>query len=220
MNTFCYSQELAILNGSSISITNGTIFSINGIALTPNSNYNLNGPIEFSSSSTALDPQSINKVFNFSNPLNSYQGNLTFFYEDGAELNGVTESNLILQTKNGPTWSGNIGAILDTGANTLTYNFTSATNISSITASANGTTLSIHDFKKLKINLYPNPTTSDIKINTDLKTEVIIYNLIGQEILKTTNKNIDMSQLSKGTYIFIVKDIATNNFNSYKVLKI
>ena len=56
LTTWCYSQDLSIINGGLISITNGTVFFVNGLALTPSSNFTINGPNAILRSSTALDP--------------------------------------------------------------------------------------------------------------------------------------------------------------------
>jgi hypothetical protein len=217
---FNYAQETVIKVEEPIKIKSGTVLYLNGLSLNPSSDFTINNSNELLKSSTSLDPQSINRVYDFNSLLTGFEGEIIFYYDE-SELNGVTESNLVLQIKDGSNnWNIIDSAVLDTNNNTLTFNTVSSLNFSSVTASASGITLSINKFNNLEISLYPNPTTSNIKINTDLKTEIIIYNLIGQEILKTRKKNIDVSQLSNGTYIFIVKDISTNNFNSYKVIKI
>jgi len=218
LTTWCYSQDLSVINGGSITITNGTVFFVNGLALTPSSNFTINGPNAILRSSTALDPQSINRVFTSDNIMSNFQGDITFFYED-SELNGVTETDLVLQVKDGSdVWNAYTGT-LDTSANTLTYTFGAPTDFSSVTASASSVTLQIPDLNTFDIKLYPNPTISKVYINVQSDIEVKVYNMIGQMILKTQEKSIDLSRLNSGLYIFKVKDISTNNIESFQILK-
>jgi hypothetical protein len=60
--------------------------------------------------------------------------------------------------------------------------------------------MNVSEFK-----MYPNPVTNGklfIVSSTDLEKQVIIYNTLGQEVLKTitTTEAINVSNLSKGTY--------------------
>ena len=68
--------------------------------------------------------------------------------------------------------------------------------------------------------MYPNPTISTVNIKTELATETIIYSNLGQVLLKTNEKNIDVSPFNAGTYLLIVKDTESNSINSYKIIKI
>ena len=218
LTTWCYAQDLSVTSGGSITITIGTVFFVNGLGLTPSSNFTINGPNAISRSSTALDPQSINRVFTSDNIMSNFQGDITFFYED-SELNGVTETDLVLQVKDGlDVWNAYTGT-LDTSANTITYTFGTSTDFSSVTASASSVTLQIPDLNTFDIKLYPNPTISKVYINVQSDIEVKVYNMIGQKILVTQEKSIDLSRLKSGTYIFKVKDLSTNNIESFQILK-
>ena len=218
LTTWCYTQDLIITSGESIAVTNGTVFFVNGLGLTPSSDFIINGPNGISKSSTALDPQSINRVFTSDKIMSTFQGNITFFYED-SELNGVTETDLVLQVKDGSdVWNAYTGT-LDTSANTITYTFGTSTDFSSVTASASSVTLQIPDLNTFDIKLYPNPTISKVYISVKSDIEVKVYNMIGQMILKTQEKSIDLTRLNSGPYIFKVKDISTNNIETFKILK-
>ncbi len=218
LTTWCYAQDLSVTSGESIAVTSGTVFFVNGLGLTPSSNFTINGPNAILRSSTALDPQSINRVFTSDNIMSNFQGTLTFFYED-SELNGVTETDLVLQVKDdSDVWNAYTGT-LDTSANIITYTFGTSTDFSSVTASASGVTLQVPNLNIFDIKLYPNPTISKVYINVQSDIEVKVYNMIGQIILKTQEKSIDLSRLNSGTYIFKVKDLTTNNIESFKILK-
>ena len=220
---FSYAQDLAVLAGTSVTITNGTIFSINGLALTPSADYTIAGPNELSRTATPVGA-SIDRVFNFNNAITNFQGDVTFFYED-SELDAsfADESTIVLRVKDGATWSGDLTlspSERDQTLNTLTYTFPPSTSFSSITASKPGITLSISKFNELKINLFPNPVISSFQISTELTVETLIYNNLGQAVFKSNENNIDVSQLSAGTYLIIIKDLNSNNFNSYQIIKL
>jgi hypothetical protein len=55
------------------------------------------------------------------------------------------------------------------------------------------------------IFLYPNPTSStlNIKFGRTSSAEIVICNLLGEPLIRTENKIIDVSNLAKG--IFIIK---------------
>jgi hypothetical protein len=64
-------------------------------------------------------------------------------------------------------------------------------------------TLGVSDFQKMKIKLYPNPTSGLLYIETSQEIQSYeVYNLIGQQLLKGSfTDSIDMKDISKGTYI-------------------
>jgi len=217
---FSFAQDLTITNGTSLTLVSGTDFYVNGINFNPSNNLSLTGPLEFSKTATPVG-ESIDRVFNFSNTIANYQGDVTFFYDDSELLTtSASESSLVIRIKDGTTWSSDLEPTRDGTLNTLIYNFPSSTNISTITASKPGIILSINKFNQLKINLFPNPVISSFKITTDLTIETLIYNNLGQVIFKSNQKDIDISRLSTGTYLVIVKDLNSVNFNSYQIIKI
>ena len=71
-------------------------------------------------------------------------------------------------------------------------------------------TLSSQNFnmKSLKASIYPNPTSNNftIEMENDVKS-IEIYSLQGQKVLTTTNKNVNVSDLSKGIYLIRIEDV-------------
>ncbi len=214
---FSFAQDLTISNGTSLAIVSGTDFYVNGINFNPSANLTIPGPTNISRTDTPIG-QSIDRVFNFSNPITNFTGDITFYYETG-ELNGIDESTLVLRTKSGTTWSADLTPERNTELNTLKYTF-SASSFAVFTASKPGITLSLNKFNELKVNLFPNPVISSFKITTDLTIETLIYNNLGQVIFKSNQKDIDISNLSAGTYLIIIRDLNSNNFNSYQIIKL
>jgi len=83
-------------------------------------------------------------------------------------------------------------------------------------------TLSDKNFKDSSLLVYPNPTVNTISVamsgNTDI-SGIEIYNLTGQNVLKTTQtENVDVSPLSSGTYFLKATDITGASFTK-KILK-
>lgn len=82
--------------------------------------------------------------------------------------------------------------------------------------------LSIGDVNQDKVKLFPNPVTNTLNIS-GLKdiSEVAIYNLLGQEVMRKKNidgqNHVDVSSLTSGTYL--VKINADSKTETYKIIK-
>ena len=69
------------------------------------------------------------------------------------------------------------------------------------------------------ISIYPNPTSNIINVSCDKEVEMIFFNMIGQELIRTNDKNIDISGFEKGNYVLIVKTLDSGNFINFNVVK-
>jgi PKD repeat protein len=58
------------------------------------------------------------------------------------------------------------------------------------------------------IKVYPNPGKGIYQVESNEETNIIVYNLSGQEILSTSSKTVDLRKFEDGLYIFriITKD--------------
>ena len=70
-----------------------------------------------------------------------------------------------------------------------------------------------------KINIYPNPTYSQITIEGGKQFYVEIYTLSGKKVISFTGNIIDMSNLPSATYLVKLNDTTENKELIYKVLK-
>ena len=73
-----------------------------------------------------------------------------------------------------------------------------------------------------EFKVFPNPTSDVLYFNIDNSTdyESVIYNLNGQELLKTRNTNqLNVKALNSGVYIIIVNDITNRRFHTEKIIK-
>ena len=85
-----------------------------------------------------------------------------------------------------------------------------------------GSTLSLNDNIKGTIILYPNPVSHSLYIKSvDLVEKLVIYNFIGQEVLKMNPNDleprVDMSSLESGVYfVRITTEVETETFKIIK----
>jgi hypothetical protein len=79
--------------------------------------------------------------------------------------------------------------------------------------------LSTTDNELLDMRIYPNPTSSMINVQFDRDIELTLYNMLGQEIIKTNNKRVDISALQNGNYIVTVRDLESNSIKNFNIIK-
>ena len=70
-----------------------------------------------------------------------------------------------------------------------------------------------------QIRLFPNPTTSEVALNSDKQYEIEVYDMAGNKIMELTGNTIDMSHLSSAIYIVKAFDKIEQEHLSYKVIK-
>ena len=70
-----------------------------------------------------------------------------------------------------------------------------------------------------QIRLFPNPTTSEVVLNSDKQYDIEVYDILGNKVMELTGNTIDMEHLSSATYIVDALDTETNERLSYKVIK-
>ena len=70
-----------------------------------------------------------------------------------------------------------------------------------------------------QIRLFPNPTTSEVVLNSDKQYDIEVYDMAGNKIMELTGNTIDMSHLSSATYTVKAFDKIEQEHLSYKVIK-
>lgn len=73
-----------------------------------------------------------------------------------------------------------------------------------------------------KIHIYPNPTSKIINLNIENVSnfQIEIFDMIGKKVAQYKNqKQIDISELNRGTYLVKIKDIATQKTTTAKFIK-
>jgi hypothetical protein len=84
----------------------------------------------------------------------------------------------------------------------------------------NNTTLSTSEYysKNMEVKLVPNPVNDVLNIETSLELKSIeIFNTQGQKVLKSNQKQINVSNLSSGIYMIKIQDVE-NNITTKKVV--
>ena len=90
--------------------------------------------------------------------------------------------------------------------------FTTATKVINVDATA-----STKDYSN-SINTYPNPTSSIINIEQDFTTAKV-YDISGRELLKSTSKTINLSELPSSIYLLRLYDKSNKVLGTSKVVK-
>lgn len=62
---------------------------------------------------------------------------------------------------------------------------------------------SVSGDSKLDFDIYPNPTTDKLTINSNSNVGLQVFDLLGRELIATTGKQVDVSTLSSGKYILV-----------------
>ncbi|CAL2106263.1 exported hypothetical protein [Tenacibaculum sp. 190524A02b] len=74
------------------------------------------------------------------------------------------------------------------------------------TFSENCVAASINDDILTGFSVYPNPSTTYINVKTENSIkELLVYNMLGKEVLKSNTQKIDITNLTKGVYILKIK---------------
>ncbi|SDH05255.1 T9SS type A sorting domain-containing protein [Winogradskyella thalassocola] len=89
----------------------------------------------------------------------------------------------------------------------VAYSDSNWTDIDTQTSFSTNCSLSVNDFNLNSISLHPNPTATilNIEMTQNIK-QVSVYSMLGKEVLKTRNKQIDVSRLSNGVFLIKIED--------------
>ena len=222
VSPFIFSQILTVNSGSSVSIASGSSVILGGLEIAPDDTYVISGDNAVSRSASAItagDNSSVSRVYSSSALLSGFTGTLTFSYLEG-ELNGIAEGDLVLELQaNDDSWTFYNGTVNET-SNTISYTFNDAVSFKAVTASAAGATLTIEDLSPAasSIYVYPNPTANRIYIQAENISKAELFDLMGRKVKATNQDQIDLSNISSGSYILQVTT-QNNTTESFKIIK-
>ena len=112
------------------------------------------------------------------------------------------------------------GAVLPEGTKLWRYSDYYPLNIIEYDLDAQTTALNTNDIKlDNKMQLFPNPTNSRLSLNSEKDYNIEVFDLTGRKIMEAQGNNLDMSNLSKATYIVKAFDKASKETYSYKVIR-
>jgi hypothetical protein len=210
-------QVVTIADGNSINITAGATLDMSGLELTPDADYSIvgeNSVTEESEVVTIDGNESMSKNYSAGVSLEGYTGDVVFNYSD-EEMNGVTHTASLYVMNSDSEWIQYEDE--DSEDYTISYSFTDPTQMKAVTAGVQAG-LSTIEYGVPEIRIYPNPSSSIVNIDHSEDLEIILFNILGQQILKTNSKIIDISALNKGTYFLVAKD-SNNTITNFKLIK-
>lgn len=99
-------QLLTVAPGTNLTIMNGTVFKVDDLILTPSADFIIsNNTLTKSTTAIHFSPNPyISRVYQFTNTTDPFTGSVQINYNDGAELNGIPETQLTLNIHNGALW--------------------------------------------------------------------------------------------------------------------
>ena len=210
-------QVVNIADGNSITVSAGATLDISGLELTPDADYSIVGENSVTKESTVVTidgNESMSKNYTNGVSLEGYTGDVVFNYSD-EEMNGVTHTASLYVMNSDSEWIQYEDE--DSADYTISYSFTDPTQMKAITAGVQAG-LSTIETQIPTIRIYPNPSTSIVNIDHTEDLEIILFNILGQQILKTNSKIIDISALDNGTYFLVAKD-SNNTITNFKLIK-
>jgi hypothetical protein len=222
VSPFIFSQILTVNSGSSVSVASGSSVTLGGLEIAPDDTYVISGDNAISRASTPISSgsnSSVSRVYSSTALLSGFTGTLTFSFLEG-ELNGIAEGDLVLELQgDDDSWTSYVGA-RDEINNTVSYTFNDAVSFKAITASAAGATLTIEDLSPAAsgIYVYPNPTANRVYIQADNLIKAVLFDLMGRKVLETNQDQIDISNMSSGSYILQVTT-QNNSSETFKIIK-
>ncbi|MGC6523259.1 MAG: T9SS type A sorting domain-containing protein [Flavobacteriaceae bacterium] len=218
---FGFSQTLTVVDGSSITIDANSSVTIDGLELAPSATYTIAGPNAFDRTSTPIivgDNSSINRVYTMTEVLSDYLGVVSFSYEE-SELNGISESDLVLEVQDANGVWTDVLPTIDQANNTLTYDFTELISFTTVTASSLNATLSVDPIKINDfVKVYPNPATDYLFIKSNLNYQSTLYNVAGQRVMQSNAKTLNVVDLPSGVYLLQLKS-ENNSISTFKIIK-
>ena len=79
--------------------------------------------------------------------------------------------------------------------------------------------LSTGYLKNTDIFLYPNPTTGLVRVNQDIISQILVYDLTGKQLLDSNLSSVDLSTFKNGVYLFQLYRSDTKEWVNKRVVK-
>ena len=210
-------QVVNVAEGNNIIIATGATLDIAGLQLTPSADYTIVGENSVSKGSEVITidgNESMSKSYTAGVSLEGFTGSIMYNYTD-EEMNGVTHTASLYVMNSNSEWIQYEDE--DTEEGTVTYAFTDPLEIMAVTAGVQAG-LSTIESEIPGIRIYPNPSSSIVNIDYSEELEVRIFNILGQQVLESNSKTINISNFENGTYFLITKD-ENNSITNFKLIK-
>ena len=208
---------LTVGASGTVTINNGGTLNVSGLELSPSSNYIITDT-QVSKELTAValnGTEAMEKVYSLDTDLEDFIGTITYNYAE-SEMNSLTQdASMYVYSSTSSAWSEYLDT--DSADYTVTSTFTSPNQIGKVTVGALNS-LSIEDAMAMGIRIYPNPFSSVITVDYSEDLQLTLFNVLGQQVLGSSSKTINISKLDQGTYILRTKD-SNNTINNFKIIK-
>lgn len=213
------SQTTLLTVGASgaVTINSGGTLNVSGLELTPNTNFTIQDrQVSKEMTAVLLDgTEAMEKVYSLDTDLEDFIGTITYNYAE-SEMNSLTQdASMYVYSSTSSAWSEYLDT--DSADYTVTSTFTSPNQIGKVTVGALNS-LSIEDAMAMGIRIYPNPFSSVITVDYSEDLQLTLFNVLGQQVLGSSSKTINISKLDQGTYILRTKD-SNNTINNFKIIK-
>ena len=208
---------LTVGSSGALTINSGGTLNVSGLELSPSSDYTIN-ETQVSKELTAVSlngTPAMEKVYSLDADIENFLGTISYNYVD-SEMNGLThDASMYIFDTTSSEWS----EYLDTNPaeNIVTSTFDSPVQINQVTVGALNS-LAVEDAIAMGIRIYPNPSSSVINIDYHEDLQLTLFNVLGQQVMSSNSKSINISNLDQGTYILRAKD-SNNTINNFKIIK-
>jgi len=208
---------LTVGSSGAVTINSGGTLNVSGLELSPSSDYTIN-ETQVSKELTAVSlngTPAMEKVYSLDADIENFLGTISYNYVD-SEMNGLThDASMYIFDTTSSEWS----EYLDTNPaeNIVTSTFDSPVQINQVTVGALNS-LSVEDAIAMGIRIYPNPSSSVINIDYHEDLQLTLFNVLGQQVMSSNSKSINISNLDQGTYILRAED-SNNTINNFKIIK-
>ena len=189
----------------------------NGLALRPTT------ILYFANASANLEQTNANANNTWVHYVCTYDGTTAKVYKNGVLFSSGAKTFATVSNsdvfKLGLTESGVTGFFDGAIDDLKIYNYVLGQ--ADITSLFTSNTLSKSNFNQnnLEVALYPNPTNDNLNIETALELKSVeIYNVQGQKVLESTQKQINVANLSSGMYMVKIQD-ADDNVATKRIIK-
>ena len=185
--------------------------------LSPSSDYTIN-ETQVSKELTAVSlngTPAMEKVYSLDADIENFLGTISYNYVD-SEMNGLShDASMYVYDTTSSEWTEYLDT--DSADYTVTSVFDPPIQINQVTVGAPNS-LAVEDIIAMGIRIYPNPSSSVINIDYHEDLQLTLFNVLGQQVMSSNSKSINISNLDQGTYILRAKD-SNNTINNFKIIK-
>lgn len=208
---------LTVGSSGALTINSGGTLNVSGLELNPSTDYTIN-ETQVSKELTAVSlngTPAMGKVYSIDADIENFLGTITFNYEE-SEMNELThDASMYVFDTASSTWAEYLDS--DSAEFKVTSTFESPLQINMVTVGAPNS-LSVESEIANVIRIYPNPSYSILNVEYSEDLQLSLFNLLGQLVMSSNSKSINISNLDQGTYILSAKD-SNNNINNFKIIK-